>query len=172
MKKICILFLLSLAVTVISAQDYKKFKLGLGIGIAAGHGFNALITFEPAYRVSNDLAISLRIETKHLFVVLVDGISISSFTLNGQYYLSAHKLRPFVGGGLGLYLRDDGTGKFGFYPRVGFEVGPFSMSLDCNLIQAWTEPRFLYNNITGIYDIPYEHKLNYSYIGLRIGFFF
>jgi hypothetical protein len=154
MKKIYIVFLLSLAVTAASAQDYKKFKVGLGGGLASGLGSNLapLITFEPAYRISDDLAIGLRIEATTEFT---SEASIGSFALNSQYYFSENKFRLFVGGGLGLYYFQSrgysAPGKFGFYPRIGFDVGHFSLLLDGNL----------YEKITG-------YKYFNRYLGLKI----
>jgi hypothetical protein len=162
MKKICLVCLLNLTVTVAAnAQDYKKLKVGFGFVLADFIGkyenfTYPFVTLEPAYRVRDDLAIGLRIEA----TAGVGGTcacemhGIGSYTVNGQYYLSAYKFRPFVGAGLGLYAGAET--KFGFYPRAGFDLGHFSFSLDYNLLQA--------NKI-------YNTSLNTNYLGFRIGFF-
>jgi hypothetical protein len=191
MKKICIVFLLSLAITVASAQDYKKFKVGLGIAITAPQPIGPLITFEAAYRVSDNLAIGLRIDdwVYSSYNFYGDGggfrVMFGSFSLNGQYYLSANKFRPFVGGGVGMFnvyertITDRGhpylhdfQRKFGFYPRVGFDAGHFSLSLDYNFIQASTVTHPTgYYSVTGVpFYTTYEVKQGYA--SLRIGLFF
>ena len=71
---------------------------------------------------------------------------LSSCTFNGQYYinrLTSGNLRPFVGAGLGFYYAAmegttpgiyDSFGLFvGYYPRAGFDVGPFTLSVDYNI---------------------------------------
>src|SRR5690606_20016614 len=96
-----------------NAQEFKKFKVGVGAGYAVPSGSGAkgglLWTVEPSYRVSDALALGLRIEG----AVLVRGFSedlgdeldfdiagITSYTVNAQYYLSNNSFRPFVGAGL------------------------------------------------------------------------
>ncbi len=168
-----------------NAQEFKKFRVGLGAGYAIPGGSGAkgglLWTLEPSYRVNDQLAVGLRIEG----AVLVRGFSedisddvdldiagISSYTLTGQYYFNNNSFRPFVGAGLGMFslaavkAEVDGEGtltaaasetKFGFFPRVGFDAGHFTLALEYNLIPA-TEVG--------------EAEIKNSYIGIRIGGFF
>lgn len=180
------LFALAMLFTVAAnAQEFKKFKVGVGAGYAVPSGSGAkgglLWTVEPSYRVSDALALGLRIEG----AVLVRGFSedlgdeldfdiagITSYTVNAQYYLSNNSFRPFVGAGLGMYslaavsleMEGDDVGslaaaetKFGFYPRVGFDAGHFTLALEYNLIPA-TE--------------AVEGDVKNSYIGIRVGGFF
>ncbi|HYF70131.1 MAG TPA: outer membrane beta-barrel protein [Ohtaekwangia sp.] len=189
MKNLSLLFALCLLVTVgANAQEFKKFKVGVGAGYAMPGGKGAkgglLWTLEPSYRVSDALAIGLRIEG----AILVRGFSeelgddaefdiaaISSYTVNGNYYLNNNNFRPFVGAGLGIYslaaveLKDSDNGgdaelsesesKFGFYPRIGFDAGHFTLALEYNLIPA-----------TKVDGLGGEFKN--SYLGIRIGGFF
>ena len=165
MRKILLLFLLTCALTaVVKGQEYKKFKFGVGIGPVwadrYGSAGGILITLEPAFRTSDNLAMGLRLEQAVVGGGLIDNLEVvSSVTVNGQYYLSDNKLRVFTGLGLGFYeYGSDAFGtKFGLYPRVGFDIRHFSVSLDFNFI---AESRVFNNSIVS------------KYFGLRIGGFF
>jgi hypothetical protein len=161
------------------AQEFKKFKVGLGAGYAAASGKGAeggvVGTLEPAYRISDIIQVGLRWEG----AAIVRGTSmdlgiypeiavIESWTLNGQYYFSNKSFRPFVGAGFGLFSLaavkiDDipevaaAENRVGFYPRVGFDAGHFTLSLDYNLIPATKVDGGEFKN---------------SYVGFRIGGFF
>lgn len=153
MKKQLLTLALVLFATVLSAQEYKQFKVGLGLGYAApaDGGGGVAVYLEPAYRVNDQIAVGLRLETAALAKVVGDDEgSISgnaSYTVNGQYYLSDAKFRPFVGLGAGIYsiasigvanstAEIGGGAEFGFYPRVGFDLGHFNFIFDYNLIPA------------------------------------
>lgn len=96
---------------------------------------------------------------KQLFTgASIDVAGITSYTLNGQYYFGEGSFRPFVGAGLGIYslsvittkftsqgVTPSGTiaseSSFGFYPRVGFDYGHFNISIDYNLVPAYTSKK-------------------------------
>lgn len=185
MKKTTLFTLLILSLAfVANAQDYKKFKVGLGAGYAIPGGEGAkgglLFTIEPAYRVSDELAIGLRMEWAVMVRGSADAISggnfdaaaVGSYTLNGQYYLSNATFRPFVGAGFGLYNLaavkfDNGDApdgltqaetKFGFYPRLGFDVGHFTVAMEYNIVPAT--------------ETAAGAEFKNSYFGIRIGGFF
>ena len=183
---LCVLF--SVAA---NAQEYKKFKVGLGAGYAVPSGKGAkggvLAYLEPSYKLQDQIQLGLRLE----WAALVGGFSedlgssvtlkvssTTSYTLNGQYYFNNNGFRPFVGAGFGMYAikgadltvssgDPDGSGtftmddetKFGFYPRIGFDAGHFTLSLDYNIVSATTSEGS---------DI----KMKNSYIGIRFGGFF
>ena len=155
MKKLWILYFISLTVTMVAtAQEYKKFKLGVGIGVANYQGgkYNPngsliLATVEPAYRIHDNIAIGLRIEGAGWY-------GHFSLTANGQYYFGKNIVRPFVGAGLGMFQKGSANSSFGFYPRVGLEVGHFFVSMDYNFISAVN---------------PNGDEIT-SYLGSRIGF--
>ncbi len=189
MKKTLILvsFFLAFAV-VVNAQDYKKFRVGLGLGYAMASGEGAsggvLATLEPGYRIQDNILLGLRLESAVITrgfsetvpsAFSIDVAAIGSYTLNGQYYFNNNSFRPFVGLGLGIYslaaigvavdingetqsAEVAGESKFGFYPRVGFDAGHFTLALDYNLIPA-TKP-----NIG-------NGEFKNSYLGIRAGFF-
>ena len=186
MKKLFTLITLSLIMAVaVSAQDYKAFRVGLGLGYALGSGSGSsggvLIAVEPSYRLSDNLSLGLRWETAAITrgstgtispTTTIDVAAIGSFTLNGQYYLGGGEssFRPFVGAGLGLFslaavnVNSSGTvgtaavaeSTFGFYPRAGFDLGHFNITLDYNIIPSTA--------VVGTTD-----KVSNSYFGFRIG---
>lgn len=163
MKRVYILLFVSMMLTsVMNAQEYGKFKLGLGGGFATGtspssssEGQGGIFTLEPAYRASDNLAIGLRLEAA-AYGAGHAGIpgGYGSITTIGQYYFSAEEIRPFVGVGLGSYL-GSGEWAFGFYPRAGFDFGHFTVALEYNLIGSST-----------------PSASGFSYLSLRIGVFF
>lgn len=117
-KHFTILFLLCLTAGISFGQNFKPFKVGIGLGYAvpattgSGAGGGALFYIEPAYRATDNILIGLRLES----AIIARGIqgvgnddlsgdasSNLSYTLNGQYYFNDHYVRPFVGAGLGLF---------------------------------------------------------------------
>ena len=188
MKRI-LTVIMFVAVTAVAAQaqEFKQFRVGLGAGyaMASGEGAQAgvLIFLEPAYRVSDQILAGLRIEGAAIvrgYDVTVETGSASasfggSYALFGQYYFNNNTFRPFVGAGVGLSKVSTAAAsfggeafaalnesKFGFFPRVGFDAGHFSISIDYNLVGAST--------LTGTSGTELKTKNNY--IGIRLGGFF
>lgn len=187
MKKIStLLFFFLVTVLAVNAQEFKKFNVGVGLGYAMpfgeGAGGGVLFAVEPAYRVNDALAVGLRME----WAVVVRGLSesvssydasaaaIGSYTVNGKYYFSNEKFRPFVGAGLGIFklaavtVGTSGSGagadsKIGFYPRVGFDLGHFNVTLDYNIVGPTK-----FDATSGSPDLESKN----SYFGIRIGGFF
>ena len=174
-----IVFFLVCAVSA-SAQDFKKFSVGLGLGYAKpggeGAGGGLLVALEPGYRVNDALQVGLRLET----AIVARGLSestagfdasaagINSYTLNGKYYLGTSTFRPFVGAGFGLYslaaisfgtAEAKSESKIGFYPRLGFDLGHFNITLDYNIVSP---SKFEGSNV----------ETKNSYLGIRVGGFF
>ena len=174
------------------AQQYKPFKIGLGLGYAMpsgdGAGGGILIYGEPMYRLNDAIAVGLRIESA---LVVKSGLAadgtftgassvagIGSYTLSGQYYLSNGGFRPLVGAGFGLYSVStfaadansstamggwEKENKFGFYPRVGFDAGHFNMMLEYNLIPASEISSTDSNGNATTIDVKN------SYLGIKLG---
>ena len=154
MKKQLLTLVLVLFASVLSvqAQEYKKVKVGLGFGYAAPNdgGGGAAIYLEPAYRVNDQIAVGLRMEGAIIGKVVGESeadVSFNgSYTVNGQYYLSDAKFRPFVGLGMGIYSLGNVEvsnsavlafgSEFGFYPRFGFDLGHLNFIFDYNLVSA------------------------------------
>lgn len=149
MRLIILLLLVSFT---IQAQDFRKVKVTIGFGYTSlKSNYNSsngeiqnLIFLEPAYRINKRLLVAIRLE--HVGnILLSNGLSISSYGINGQYYFSNKILRPFAGIGLSLYhpilsggfysynSRLEET-VFGFYPRVGFDYGHFCMMVEMNIV--------------------------------------
>jgi outer membrane protein W len=181
MKKIStVLMLIAFTAAAAVAQEYKAFRVGLGLGYANASGKGAkggvLWTLEPGYRVNDQILANLRIEGAVIgrgyadeTSASVDVAALGSYTLNGQYYFNNNSLRPFVGVGFGMYSlaavsvtasQSGGSAgavaaanKIGFYPRVGFDAGHFTLNLDYNIV-------------------PETNGIKNSYLGIRIGGFF
>jgi opacity protein-like surface antigen len=141
--------------TAASADTYHAFKFDIGLGYAipsaAGSGTKAGVTFtlQPHYRLSDDLAIGLRLEGAALGYEDDLGKTkislLESYCATGEYYVAKGSFRPFVGAGAGLFDQSslkasngnatlvNGATNFGFFPEIGFEVGHFRMSADYDI---------------------------------------
>jgi outer membrane protein W len=131
---------------------------------------------EPGYRVTDQILANLRIEGAVIArgsatetEISLDIAALGSYTLNGQYYFNNNNFRPYVGVGFGMFSLaaasvDVSAGggsqevvasanKIGFYPRVGFDAGHFTVNLDYNIV-------------------PETAGIKNSYLGIRIGGFF
>lgn len=207
MKKIFMLvaFFAVLGTATVQAQNYKAFRVGLGVGYAAPAGDGAkggvLFYLEPSYRVTDALAVGLKAEAAVMLrggtytqngVVTAASGSVSaagSYTLNGQYYFMDGGFRPFAGLGFGIYSLASAsfsasttgttttstsaeasatTSKFGFYPRVGFDAGHFTLNLEYNVIGASKNTVSVTSGGT-VTTGTSETKNNY--LGFRLGFF-
>lgn len=180
MKKLMLVGLVLLvSATVIQAQEFKPFRVGVGLGFAVpnrGEG-GGLLYLEPAYRPSNNTLVGFRLESAIMSKeISTDNGDVrgnaranSSYTVNGQYYFNDNYIRPFVGAGLGIFkmanvryddgdevVTSPGATHFGFYPRVGLEIGHFNMAVDYNIIP---------NS-----DLVRGAEMKNSYLGVRAGF--
>ncbi len=166
---------------------FKAFRVGLGGGYAipSGEGSKGGVLFylEPNYAINDNLSFGLRME----FAIMARGYATSSnntlnsdfdvsavgsYTLNSQYYFNTNGFRPFIGAGIGLYSFASSTvsdgndpytvasgSQLGFYPRVGFDAGHFTVSLDYNIIGK--------TKIEGS-----DNSFKNNYFGIRVGGFF
>ncbi len=167
------------------AQNYKPFKLGLGIGytMPGDGGGGILLDIEPAYRINDAIAVGLRIESAAMVKnIESNGNTIEgklsanlSYTINGQYYFIDAKVRPYAGLGLGIFtiasfssdassLSGGGGSEFGFYPRIGVDIRHFNINLDYNIISAT-------GGTTVDGASTYKTKIKNSYLGIRVGAF-
>ena len=198
MKKFTTVLLLVLVAAVASqAQEFKKFRWNLGLGYAIPGGDGAkggvLVHSEPAYRVSDQLLVGLRMEFAGMLRGYSDGVSAGgsvsfsgSYALTGQYYFSNSKFRPFAGLGIGTfslasvsalasadnqyyYVGASGS-KLGFFPRVGFDVGHFNMSLEYNLVGKTSLNAYSYTTGAPSTTAPKVDQKN-GYIGIKLGVF-
>jgi hypothetical protein len=188
MKKIStILVLVAIVAFAANGQEFKKFRVGIGAGYAATSGkgakAGALLYFEPAYRVQDQILVGIRFEAAAVVRGYAESVETGSVSASfggaegvfGQYYFNNNTFRPFLGLGLGLNkiataaatmngeaFAGIDESKFGFFPRVGFDAGHFTLSIDFNLVGAST--------LTGTSGTELKTKNNY--VGVRFGGFF
>lgn len=172
---------------VVCAQEFKKMRVGFGFGWASGikdypqtsTSGGALIYLEPSYRVKDNIAIGFRLEG-------VTDLSklMGSYGVNSQYYFSNKPWRPFAGIGVGFIhaglISGDTpySGTYGsreeattlmFYPRVGFDYGHFTITIDYTIAtkaKALILPSGTINNPS---PVPYYDYLNNSYLSIKGG---
>lgn len=162
MKKLMLCIGLVLLLCKAEAQEFKKFKTGIGFGITSpsnNSGAGPLFYLEPGYRITDALLINLRLETAITLSSNEDfgsqkGGGLGSYTGNAQYYFGNKRFRTFAGLGAGLFrlttneaeITPGGggsvsygyTNKPGFYTRAGFDLGHLNLSIDYNFITATT----------------------------------
>ena len=146
---------------------------GLKLGVHAGAveadegGLGFGIALEPGFQLNEHVAFYLRGEfasyTRELETdqevtdVELDASAIGSISAVMHVYLSAGKVRPFIGVGAGYYIPGEfkietvtniqtATAEtrysetiapdpaFGFFPRAGLEIGLFSFMVDYNIV--------------------------------------
>jgi hypothetical protein len=161
MKKFFLLAVLSFIATLAKSQssDFHAFKFDIGLGYAepangSGDGTKAGLTFtlQPHVRLSDNFAIGIRMEAAVIGNYAsssgnVNATAVASGCLSGEYYLSNHGFRPFIGVGAGIFDQESAAGNtnggtvvqgprtmdFGGYPVLGFEAGHFRMSVEYDL---------------------------------------
>jgi hypothetical protein len=172
------------------AQQFKKLRVGIGLG--SGYGWQSynfsrskalLMYLEPSYRIRENMAIGLRLEVGSENALLFGsssgygGTRIASYGVNGQYYFTNGRIRPFAGLGVGFYhpgltgsspsgnsSQNEQT-KFGFYPRIGLDLSHFSFTMDYNIVSP---------SQATIHDGPTntttQSQLGNGYFSVKIGF--
>jgi hypothetical protein len=191
MKRYIIYSFLMVILSCAQAQEFKKFKTGMGFGItspANNNGAGPLFYLEPGYRITDALLINIRLET----AITISGNDdlgseqqggLGSYTGNFQYYFTNNnRFRPFAGLGAGLFrlttykadISPGGSGsvsygysnKPGFYTRAGFDFGHLNLSIDYNFITATS-----FEGITGsdAGSIIIKKKISNNYVGFRLG---
>ncbi len=182
MKKLFLLLTLVGFAVLANAQSttFHAFKVDLTFGYAIPQSTGgssatvkagATFTIEPHYRITDALAVGLRIEGAGLGYentnqdnATVHVSILTSYCPTLEYYLMNGGFRPFLGAGAGVFSQqsvnynsstDTNTGlvkggsKFGFFPRAGFEAGHFRLSAEYNILGN-----------------------NANYAAFKIGFFF
>ena len=172
-----------------SVQNFGRFKAGVGVGYAIASGgatSGTLLALEPAYRLNDAVAFSLRLETAAVTTSEINisgnpGASLSgspgikSVTANFQYYFGEGVFRPFIGAGGGpFYFGTPTTSAFGFYPRVGFDYNHFYMTLDYNILpkqSGYLDPNPCADpaNLGNCGNV-YYYETKYSYLGMKVGY--
>ena len=170
------------------AQIFEKIKFGFGGTLAfptAKGPWRGILTYvEPSYALTGSLTVSLHAEWGYIKVGLPDGRDYrgtfrSIYTANAKYYLSATKLRPYVGAGFSFYhfnavrleahsivfgslspgeaITEPET-RFGFCPRVGADLRQFTIFVDYNFLPS-----------TGLIDPTSNARIKNSYFGVHLG---
>ncbi len=158
MKKLLIVFILGvIAYSPIKAQEFKPFKFELGVlyGIPTDDAFKGGVGFylHPSYYLNDQLNVGLKAEWAVIGAADEMGTSVSisaigSYLATANYYFSTSKVRPYAGLGVGLYSlgsvsSDLGAGnsidvdygtKFGVAPKVGLDLGHFTLNVAYNMI--------------------------------------
>lgn len=182
MKKSTTFVLLIFLSSISFAQEFKQVKFGIGLGYTntlREDSFGGLLDFEPAVRINDEFAIGFRLGFD---LVARNDVELEDYqaqlfysvSINGYYYFSNGKFRPYAGIGAGLYLIQtlgffgiSLENKFGFYPRIGFDLGHFNFNIDYHIISP-SEVDFV-----SFFGIPLENvRVKNSYIGVRLGVFF
>jgi hypothetical protein len=163
-----------------SAQQYKKFLFAFDLGVPMSNlSPIGSFTLEPGYRINDKSLIGFRME--QIGIVSMAGgnsHSLGSMGINYQRYLSLSTGRFFYGGGIGLYNPSDNfimsntdrlnqRNGFGFYPRIGWELGHLRLMVEYNFIQKMSD----YLTSYALGAISRYELVDKSYLGLKIGFF-
>jgi len=153
-KQLLLLFFVLLA-TPLYSQEYKKLRLQVGVGhgtvepnySSSERSGIVVIYAEPSYRITQRIALGIRLEGGGS---LIGGnFAIASYGLNGQYYFSDKRFRPFCGLGVGHFhpmstldyyygfASRNEKWVIGFYPRAGFDFGHLTALLEANLVSSF-----------------------------------
>ncbi|MFN6090378.1 MAG: hypothetical protein ACK47E_16655 [Cyclobacteriaceae bacterium] len=169
-------------------QNFRKLRLGFGLGYADLHASDgqstkgAIVLYaEPSYRIRNEMAIGIRLE-----LVGSSTYKVSSQGITGQYYFSNRNFRPFAGVGLSLfqsrfsdsnyvtylkYYSSDEQMAIGIYPRIGFDAGHFSCTIDWNFVSPAPATINNFDILNGINNQSYRGFVNGSYLSIKGGVF-
>ena len=147
--------LLCLILGKIKAQstDFKPFKVDAMIGLGSSKSsINWLFSIEPKYNVINNLSFGLRWENADIYSLKnsTGGINaygpvgtVNSLVFTGELYAWHDiRVRPFIGGGAGIYLanfelepfREEETKKMGYVARAGLQIGHLRIVAENNFI--------------------------------------
>jgi Outer membrane protein beta-barrel domain len=191
MKKLSVLIAAAtiLCCSAIAQSNLKPFKLDMSVGYAipAGQGAKGGVLFviEPKYAVIPSLSLGLRLEG--VVIARFTGFdpegnpntvnveAQGSYVATGDYYFTNnYAVRPFAGGGMGLYRIAgvevaSGTegvstsSKFGGMIRAGVELSHFRMGIEYNIVPSTTFSGYDMNGN------PATLTSKNSYLGLKLG---
>ena len=158
LRRIPLLLIVVLCSFHLQAQEFKPFKVDLGLSFntptddQAGNGMGGYI--EPRYGLDDYITLGLRLEWSALssgnITINTQNVDLSAASVRntmfvGEYFFNKEKVRPFVGMGIGMYRRQShgisitagsvqigdlnrSVSNFGFAPRVGVNAGHFRLS--------------------------------------------
>ena len=169
MKNLFIILFLFCQISHIKSQSlkYNPFKVDVTLGVGASKpaiGFG--IAIEPKYNFSNSFSAGLRWESAQMYSAW-DGSNgtvrssgpdgwINSFVFAGEFYAWKDLVKPFIGGGTGVYLANfdiaesrNISAKMGFLLRGGIQIGHLRLVAENNFIP--------------------DNNFNLNYYNLKIG---
>ena len=183
MKKLFVIAILLCGILTANAQDFKAFRVDLGLGYAIPKdGGGVILSVEPKYAVIPNVAVGLRFELAGMAQatyevvngqVTKDGSASvklnGSYLLTGDYYFTNNNFRPFGGLGVGIYNLNgaesniNGTtsvatnkNNLGYMLRAGFDVSHFRLAIEYN-IAGKMETDILGN----------DYSSSYNYLGIK-----
>lgn len=141
-----------------NGRIYNSFKVDVTAGYAhwmdggtAAISFGLNLSVEPKYNITDNIAAGFKLEGALFFASDDDDASLltmTSYSLTGEYLFGTGKVRPYLGVAAGLYkptfyLTDleDEIYKFsldntlGFAPRAGFQFGKFRLGTEFNIVK-------------------------------------
>jgi len=179
MKKFLMILLLAgcskCAVAQIYDREFKPFKIDISAGYAipqaSGAKGGVLFAIEPKYSfIGDQVSFGLRLEAAVIKPAedtndIITAQANASALLTGDYYFNNNNLRPFLGGGFGVYSIANATdkegdqlfqntafsNKLGFMLRGGFEWGHLRTGFEYNFVSS---------NIT---------EVKGGYFGIKVG---
>jgi hypothetical protein len=131
--------------------NYKPFKVDVTTGIGTSKSaIGFVMAVEPKYNFSDNFSAGLRWESTEIYS-LNDGSGsnrtfgpngwANSFVFAGEFYAWQNLIRPFIGGGTGLYLANfdvsksqNISAKMGFVLRGGLQIGHLRLVAENNFI--------------------------------------
>ncbi len=155
MKNLLKLSLIVVLVTLSSLSyaqkvEYGRFKGdimgGYAYPFASYYKFGFVMSLEPKYNVTSNVAVGLRLEVPGFIDNDIDARILQAFTPTVEYYFGHGRFRPFVGAMGGMYRElEVATGDeeafptaektlFGGGVRVGAQVGGFRFEIAPNLL--------------------------------------
>lgn len=158
MKRIILPFLLIAIVSYTQAQEFKPFKVDVGMNLTAalgntsGSGIGGYL--EPRFSSNDHITFGLRLESAgfssgtvkvNANEVDISSNSVRKMSFITEYFFNTAQVRPFVGFGFGVYQRqsygvnvsgssvtvgelNSSLTNFGFAPRVGINAGHLRLS--------------------------------------------
>ncbi|MDR1173006.1 MAG: hypothetical protein LBL24_11190 [Bacteroidales bacterium] len=117
MKKVILSVVLICAALIVKAEEYKPFRVDLGLGYAIPKGGGGvLFSLEPKYSITPNITAGIRAEWAGMAKIkweLENGVLkdngdtelkfSGSYLATGDYHFMTSKFRPFGGLGLGVY---------------------------------------------------------------------
>lgn len=153
--KLLFSFLVLLAISSLPALsqqvEYGRFKGdimgGYAYPVQSDFKFGFVISVEPKYNITSNLAAGLRLEVPGFISSDIDARILQAVTPTLEYYFGHNKFRPFIGAMAGIYsqvnaenIDDSNTGPtidkthFGGGVRVGAQIGGFRFEIAPNII--------------------------------------